>query len=141
MNIISQNLNKGRPIIIASHSQGTLHAARLLKEFFEGKQLQEQLVCAYIIGLLIFSDYFSILKPCKDSTATGCFIGWRTFKEGYDAPFVAKQKQKVFVINPLTWSMDSSLAPKELNKGGVLRNFDKVIPGLFMQKFTGMFYG
>ncbi len=124
------NLNKGRPIIIASHSQGTLHAERLLKEFFEGKPLQKQLVCAYIIGLPIFSDYFSILKPCKDSTATGCFIGWRTFKEGYDAPFVAKEKQKVFVINPLTWSMDSSLAPKELNKGGVLRNFDKVIPGL-----------
>lgn len=45
--------NNGRPIIIASHSQGTTHAARLLKEFFEGKPLQHKLVCAYIIGMPI----------------------------------------------------------------------------------------
>lgn len=33
--------------------------------------------------------------------------------------------------------MDSSLAPKELNKGGVLRNFDKVIPGLVHAEIHG----
>ena len=131
------NLNKGRPIIIASHSQGTLHAQRLLKEFFEGQPLQKQLVCAYIIGLPVFSDYFSILKPCEDSTATGCIIGWRTFKEGYIAPFVAKENQKAIVINPLTWAMDSSLATKELNKGGVLRNFNQVIQGLVHAEIHG----
>ncbi len=132
-----KNLNKGRPIIIASHSQGTLHAQRLLKELFEGKPLQEQLVCAYIIGLPVFSNYFSTLKPCKDSTATGCFIGWRTFKEGYSAPFVEKETRKAFVINPLTWNMDSSIAPEKLNKGGVLRNFNKVIPSLVHAEIHG----
>ena len=35
-----QHYNNGRPIIIASHSQGTTHALRLLKEFFENKPLQ-----------------------------------------------------------------------------------------------------
>lgn len=125
-----KNLNRGRPIIIASHSQGTLHAGRLLKEFFEDKPLQKQLVCAYIIGLPVFSDYFSILKPCGDSTATGCFIGWRTLKEDYESPFIAKEKKQAIVINPLTWTMDSSLAPKELNKGGILRNFNKVLPAI-----------
>ncbi|MEO8852771.1 MAG: DUF3089 domain-containing protein, partial [Ginsengibacter sp.] len=74
-----KNYNNGRPIIIASHSQGTLHAGRLLKEFFEGKPLQKQLVCAYIIGLPVFTNYFSELSPCKDSTQTGCFVTWRTF--------------------------------------------------------------
>ncbi len=132
-----ENLNKGRPIIIASHSQGTLHAARLLKEFFEGKPLLQQLVCAYIIGLPVFTDYFSALKPCEDSTATGCFIGWRTFEEGYDAPFVMKEKQKAFVINPLSWTIDTMLAPAKLNKGGILKNFDKVIPGLVHAKIHG----
>ena len=39
-----ENFNHGRPIIIASHSQGTLHAGRLLKEFFENKNLMNQLV-------------------------------------------------------------------------------------------------
>ena len=125
-----ENYNDGRPIIIASHSQGTLHAARLLKEFFEGKPLKNQLVCAYLIGLPVFTNYFSELKPCADSTATGCFISWRTFQEGYVAPIVEKETQKAYVINPLTWTMDTTLAPSDLNKGAVLRNFNKVIPGL-----------
>jgi hypothetical protein len=125
-----QHYNNGRPIIIASHSQGTLHAGRLLKEFFEGKPLQKQLVCAYIIGLPVFTNYFSELKPCEDSTSTGCFVSWRTFREGYEPPFVQKETRKAYVINPLTWTTDSSLAPAYLNKGGVLRNFNKVIPGL-----------
>jgi len=68
-----EHYNNGRPIIIASHSQGTWHAGRLLKEFFEGKPLKKQLVCAYIVGLPVFTDYFSDLKPCEDSTSTGCF--------------------------------------------------------------------
>jgi len=122
--------NYGRPVIIASHSHGTLHAARLLKEFFEGKPLQKQLVCAYLIGLPVFTNYFSELEPCDDSTATGCFVSWRTFQEGYVAPIVEKETQKAYVINPLTWTMDTTLASADLNKGAVLRNFNKVIPGL-----------
>jgi len=50
--------NGGRPIIIASHSQGTTHAARLLKDYFQGKILQNKLVCAYIVGMPIPENYF-----------------------------------------------------------------------------------
>ena len=39
-----EHYNQGRPIIIASHSQGTLHAGRLLKEYFEGKPLQKKFI-------------------------------------------------------------------------------------------------
>ena len=129
--------NHGRPIIIASHSQGTQHAGRLLKEFFENTTLQSQLVAAYIIGLPVFENYFSVLKPCTDSSATGCFVTWRTFKEGYIAPFVQKELKKAIVINPLTWRTDTSLAPSELNKGGMLRNFNKLIPGLVHAQIHG----
>lgn len=132
-----ENFNKGRPIIIASHSQGTWHAGRLLKEFFEGKPLQKQLVCAYIIGLPVFSNYFTELKPCKDSTETGCFVTWRTFEEGYVAPYIENETRKAFVVNPLLWTMDTTFAPASLNKGGVLRNFNKVIPGLVHAKVHG----
>jgi hypothetical protein len=75
--------NNGRPIIIAGHSQGTKHAGRLLKEFFDGKPLQAKLVCAYLIGMPVPENYFSEINPCKDSSATGCFVSWRTFKKGY----------------------------------------------------------
>lgn len=132
-----KNYNKGRPIIIASHSQGTRHAGQLLKEFFEGKPLQKQLICAYIIGLPVFTNYFSAFEPCKDSSATGCFVTWRTFEEGYISPVVAAEKLKAFVINPLSWTMDTTLEPATLNKGGILRNFNKVIAGLVQAQAHG----
>lgn len=129
--------NNGRPIIIASHSQGTQHAGRLLKEFFESKPLQKQLVAAYIIGLPVFEDYFDVLKPCTTPSSTGCFVTWRTFKEGYIAPFVQKETRKAIVINPLTWTTDTTLAASSLNKGGLLRNFNKLIPGLVHAQIHG----
>ncbi|MDQ6904911.1 MAG: DUF3089 domain-containing protein [Bacteroidota bacterium] len=132
-----KNYNHGRPIIVASHSQGTRHAGQLLKEFFEGKPLQKQLVCAYIIGLPVFTTYFSDLKPCADSTSTGCFITWRTFEEGYISPVIAQEKLKAYVINPLSWTMDTALESSNLNKGGILRNFNKVIPGLVQAQIHG----
>jgi hypothetical protein len=123
--------NNGRPIIIASHSQGTTHAARLLKEYFEGKILQNRLVCAYIIGMPVPETYFTKLQPCKDSVSTGCFVSWRTFQSGYEGTdFVKKETFKAVVINPLTWTSDNSLAPSNLNKGGVLKNFNKVKPAV-----------
>ena len=49
-----KHYNKGKPIIIASHSQGSMHAKRLIKEFFDQKPLKNQLVVAYLIGTRIF---------------------------------------------------------------------------------------
>lgn len=132
-----KNYNHGRPIIIASHSQGTWRAGRLLKEFFEGKTLQKQLVCAYIIGLPVFTNYFTQLKPCTDSASTGCFISWRTFKEDYTAQYINKETVRAYVTNPLSWTIDTVLAPAKLNKGGMLRNFNKLIPGLIHAQVHG----
>jgi hypothetical protein len=122
--------NQGRPIIIASHSQGTTHAERLLKEFFENKPLGNRLVAAYIIGMAIPREQFTTLRPCKDSTSTGCLIGWRTFKEGYEPEYVTAENGSSWVINPLTWTMSEELAPRSLNKGGILINFNKLVPGI-----------
>ncbi|MBS1509341.1 MAG: DUF3089 domain-containing protein [Bacteroidetes bacterium] len=124
-----QHYNNGRPIIIAAHSQGTKHAARLLKEFFENKPLQQQLVCVYLIGLPVPADYFTSLTSCKDSLSTGCIISWRTFKRGYTEPyFVAKEQFKAIVVNPLSWTTDTLFEPASKNTGGVLLKFNKIIP-------------
>jgi hypothetical protein len=125
-----QHYNHGRPIIIASHSQGTIHAGRILKEYFEGKLLQKQLVGAYIIGMPVVVNYFTELKPCNDSTSTGCFVTWRTFRDDYTPSFIAREKEITYVTNPLTWTIDDRFAPASLNEGGILKNFNKVIPGL-----------
>ncbi|MGG9963977.1 DUF3089 domain-containing protein [Ferruginibacter sp. SUN106] len=124
-----EHFNGGRPIIIASHSQGTKHAARLLKEFFDNKSLKNKLVCAYIIGLPVPENYFATIPVCKDSTSTGCFVSWRTFKRGYTEPeFIAKENFKAVIINPLSWTADTGLLSSKYNSGGVLLKFNKIIP-------------
>ncbi|MEQ1554386.1 MAG: DUF3089 domain-containing protein [Ferruginibacter sp.] len=126
-----KNYNNGHPIIIASHSQGTTHAAHLLKDFFENKPLQNKLVCAYILGMPIAENYFSTISMCKDSSATGCFVSWRTYHRGYVEPlFVAKEEFKAAIINPLTWTMDTALVSSNKNMGGVMLKFNKIIPNV-----------
>ena len=57
--------NNGRPIIIASHSQGTTHAIRLLKDFFDGKPLMKQLVSAYIVGMPVYDSLFTFIAASR----------------------------------------------------------------------------
>jgi Protein of unknown function (DUF3089) len=120
-----QHWNKGRPIVIASHSQGSLLAERLLKEFFENKPLYKQLVTAYILGWPVPKDYFSSIKMCNDSSETGCICSWRTLRKGF-APAYMKGEKEVYATNPLTWKTNEQYAPRSMNRGSVLRNFNKV---------------
>ncbi len=115
--------NEGRPIIIASHSQGTVHATRLMQEFFDGKELQKQLVSAYIIGIATPKNIFQNIKPCETSTQTGCFIAYTTFLQGYLPDWHPKTPTELVSTNPLTWTLDEKFAPKELNQGGVSYGF------------------
>jgi len=118
--------NNNRPIIIASHSQGTTHALRLLKEFFDQPDLRVKLVAAYLTGMYIPQNNFSNLVICADSTQINCFCGWRTYRENYVPPFVQKETIKSSVTNPLTWSTSTDLAAVDLNKGAILRKFNRV---------------
>jgi len=119
-----QHYNNGRPVIIASHSQGTTHALRLLKEFFENKPLR--LVAAYIIGIGIPKEYFTNLKICEDSVQTECLCGWRTFRRGYIPYYLKGEKGNSLITNPLTWKTDETPAPRSVNKGSILYKFNKI---------------
>ena len=121
-----QHWNNSRPIIIAAHSQGSLLAERLLKEFFEDKPLKNKLVVAYILGWPVPKDYFSSLEMCKDSLQTGCICSWRTLQKGYIPGYLKNERGNSFVTNPLTWTTGTEYAPRELNKGSVLTKFNKV---------------
>jgi hypothetical protein len=123
-----ENENKGRPFIIASHSQGTLHAGRLIKELVEGKPLQQQLVAAYLLGLPIADTFFTRIKPCATPGETNCFVSWRTFKKGYEPPAVQKETFKAIVTNPLTWTSEQGWVSRKQNKGALLYKFNKPMP-------------
>ncbi len=118
--------NKDRPIIIASHSQGTTHALRLLKDYFENKPLQKQLVAAYLVGMAIPPNIFTSLQMCEDPSQTGCVCGWRTFRKGFKPPYVIAEKDFSRVTNPITWKTDNEYASRKMNSGSVLFKFNKV---------------
>ncbi|MEL7118571.1 MAG: DUF3089 domain-containing protein [Bacteroidota bacterium] len=122
-----KNFNEGRPIIIAAHSQGTTHGVRLLNEFFDGKDLSKQLIVAYLVGMPVLENTYKTIPLCKSPEETACFCTWRAFKEGYK-PKNHPEGNNIAVTNPLTWMMDQPVADRSLNKGAVLRNFDKLIP-------------
>ena len=124
-----EHYNNGRPIIIAAHSQGTTHAKRLLKEFFDGTPLQHQLVVAYLVGMAVEPDCFSNIPVCDTATQTGCVCSWRTFREDYEPLWVQQEKFKAIVTNPLTWDIHQPDAARDANKGAVLLKFNKVLPG------------
>lgn len=119
--------NKKRPIIIASHSQGTLHAIRLLQEFFDGKPLQKRLVCAYIVGYQIKKDAFKQLPVGERANQTGCFVGWRTYAKGEIPKGAVAENGNSVCVNPLTWSTDENWASADLHQG-ILYNFKDIVP-------------
>jgi hypothetical protein len=122
--------NNDRPIIIASHSQGSTHTIRLLKEYFDGKPLSKKLVAAYVVGMVINPAIFSSLKSCDKPSETGCICAWRTFEEGYEAPFVKKENFKSIVTNPLSWNSDNPMVERFKNEGSILYNFKKIMPNV-----------
>ncbi len=115
--------NQGRPFIIASHSQGTVHATQLIKEFIDGKELQKQFVAAYLIGIATPKNTFKQINPCQNADQTGCFVAWTTFQQGYLPPWHTSESSELVSTNPLTWTLDEKFAPKEMNEGGVSYGF------------------
>jgi hypothetical protein len=120
------NWNNNRPIIIASHSQGSLLAERLLKDYFENKPLMNRLVAAYVIGWPVPKEYFTYITMCEDSLQTGCICSWRTLRKNFVPRFLKKENGNSYVTNPLTWTSSHEYAPRSLNKGSVLIDFNKV---------------
>lgn len=125
-----EHFNEGRPFILASHSQGSIHAARLTKELIEGKPLQAQLVAAYLVGIAFPQDLFSGLRPCGNPDDTNCWISWNTYAVGYYPPRYQVDYKNALSTNPLNWRIDDTYASRHENKGGVLRNFGKIHPKL-----------
>lgn len=120
--------NKGRPFIIAGHSQGAKLAEWLLRDFVDGKALQKQLVTAYVIGWPLPEGYFTSIPVCKEAAQTGCVCSWRTFRNGYLPVYIRKDTTSVSVTNPLSWTTGSERAAASLHKGSILTKFNKVYP-------------
>jgi pimeloyl-ACP methyl ester carboxylesterase len=127
----------GRAFILFGHSQGALHATRLLAEIIEPEDLLPKLVAAYAIGIGIshglFGTRFRHAQPCTRPDQTGCVIGWNSFLAGADpAEFFHRTAARdaawlggapagpPICINPLSFSIDQPEADGVASRNGAL---------------------
>ena len=76
-----------RPIILAGHSQGSLHLERLLRERVAGKPLAKRIVAVYVVGWPISktADLPALGFPeCTTADQAGCILSWQSFAEPAD---------------------------------------------------------
>jgi hypothetical protein len=128
-----------RPIILAGHSQGSLHLMRLLRERIAGKKLAERIVAAYVVGWPISTtaDLPDLgLPACSAREQAGCVLSWQSFGEPADpaqvtdvydpstAPNgVARRGSPMLCTNPLTGGTGGTSETKA-NLGTLIPNAD-----------------
>lgn len=123
-----EHYNNGRPFILAGHSQGSLMALYVLKNYFkEHPDYYKRMVAAYPIGFSVTKDVLEAyphLKFATGETDTGVLVSWNT--EGKQN--VEQNARNVVVlsnaisINPLNWKLDDTYAPASENLGSLVFN-------------------
>ncbi len=115
--------NQGRPFVLASHSQGTHHALRLIQEVIDPSPVYEQMVAAYLIGAVLIpvspSWFASLTKvqPCASANDLGCVVHWDTMPEG-STPM--DRSEPSLCTNPLSWQVDETRVAASENTGAVV---------------------
>ncbi|CAN5297839.1 DUF3089 domain-containing protein [soil metagenome] len=125
--------NDGRPFIIASHSQGTAHAIRLLQEEILGTPLQDRLVAAWLVGGYVPDNFGELGLPvCDAPDQTGCVLSWNTSQTGRRGANIlidnktywwrgaekSSDQAPAICVNPLTWRRQGA-ADAQANPGSL----------------------
>ncbi len=130
---------KDRPIILAAHSQGSLHLMRLLAERIAGRPEAKRIAAAYVVGWPISTsaDLPSLgLPACERAGQAGCVLSWQSFGSPADPKMVtdAYDRSKgpggvpragspMLCVNPLTGGRGGA-APATANRGTLVPNED-----------------
>ena len=131
-----ENLNGGRPFILAGHSQGSQMMTFVLSEYMQNHpEYYERMVAAYALGYSITKDFLEQnphLKFAEGEDDTGVIISWNTEGEGNANASNFVVMEGAISINPLNWKRDETYAGKELCLGARILNAEtgeyEVIP-------------
>tara|TARA_B100001179_G_scaffold231888_1_gene223057 strand:+ start:701 stop:1921 length:1221 start_codon:yes stop_codon:yes gene_type:complete len=127
-----ESVDEDRPIVLAGHSQGSLHLLRLLRERVKGRPLENRIAAVYAIGWPISLDHDLPVLPlpaCSRANETGCILSWASFADdgdptqlltrfraspGFDGE--PRGDTPILCVNPIT-GFQNSTAPADDNKG------------------------
>lgn len=124
------NLNGGRPVILAGFSQGADMCIRLMKERFNNPEIRNKLIACYAIGWSITAEEISEyphLKFAGCSDDTGVIISFNSEAPHVESSVIVPEGIKTLAINPLNWRTDGSLADKSLNLGACFTDYDGAV--------------
>ena len=126
---------RNRPIVLAGHSQGSLHLMRLLQEKVAGKPVADRIVAAYLPGwpISITADLPALGLPgCAAPGQAGCILSWQAFADGGDPRLLTKhfdtttgltgaprKGTAMLCVNPLTGAPGTA-ALATANKGALV---------------------
>lgn len=118
-----ENLNEGRPFIIAGHSQGTMALIELIKNRFgDDEELRSRMVAAYLIGYTVTDDDLAQagLTAATGANDTGVVITFNTQSPtSVGGPMLMEGAHG---INPLNWKTDDTYASASENLGARFYN-------------------
>lgn len=118
-----ENLNNGRPYILAGHSQGSENLIYLLSDYMKAHpDYYKNMVAAYVIGYSVTSDYLDAnphLKFATGESDTGVIVSYNTEGPGNANAHNVVVRSGAISINPLNWARDDTYAGVKANKGSL----------------------
>lgn len=134
-----ESVDEDKPIVLAGHSQGSLHLLRLMQEEVAGTPLEGRVAAAYPIGwpISIEDDLPALPYPaCASSTQEACIVTWSSFADDHDASMLMSRYRAtegltgnprgdgpILCVNPLTGSVGGE-APASANLGTLVPEDD-----------------
>jgi arylsulfatase A-like enzyme len=133
-----ETIDPNEPFVLAGHSQGAFHLARLIDEEVDGTPLINRLIAAYAIGailpLALVETTYQDIELCAGPEHTGCFISWDAH-EADKAPTAGSDKEESVLwngkdysgfppgpricVNPVTWRTDGEASKKQDHLGAL----------------------
>lgn len=124
--------NPTGPIILAAHSQGSLHLLRLMKDHVAGDPVAARVAAVYEVGwpVSVEADLPALgLPACVRRDEAGCILSWQSYAEPADpAPVVdvfqnstgltgkPRKGTHMLCTNPITGTLGGA-APAGANRG------------------------
>ncbi|HTU10550.1 MAG TPA: DUF3089 domain-containing protein [Allosphingosinicella sp.] len=124
-----------RPIILAAHSQGSMHLLRLLQERIRNAPEAARVAAVYLVGwpVSLSADLPALPFPaCQDAAQARCILSWMSYAEPADSsqildvwdetngPRGARRGSDMVCTNPLTGTRGG--------EAGADRNLGTLIP-------------
>lgn len=131
------------PIVLAGHSQGSMHLMRLLENIEQDPTLRKRITAAYLPGMALplswYKTRYQHWQACSSPSQTQCIAAWDTYRQGAGTtghdPLYYWQGSKLVRVpseaprqctNPISWTMDEQATALSAHHGAVeMRNEGK----------------